>query len=202
MFKDFGVWILAVAKEYWGWLPSSAVATVIGLIANAEGLTLPRYVYAGIVTLGFLYSFFAVWRKEYVANRHAPQLTVDWLSSSKSSNYNSDTVTIRNTGSTPATAVQLDKFSREGITWHRRPEIQTIQAQQSISFLPEFSVEIGPHSHEIGYMRYVLAKEPVSVLLLWSDTNGTRFKRSLKLGFTEDKLNIRVEYGRISARRD
>jgi hypothetical protein len=206
MLRDFGTWVAAVLKQYWGWLPSSAVAAIIGLIANAEGWTLPRYLYVGIVALGFVYSFYAVWRYEYVANRNAPQLTVDWVSLSRYTTNEfrltgNERVTISNTGDIPAIDVRLGNFSRESVTWHKQPVIQTLHAHDSFQFKPELSVKVGPNSHEVGYMQHLIAKEPVSVILLWSDTNGTRFRRLLTLDFAVDVQTICVDYGRISADR-
>jgi hypothetical protein len=199
MFSDFGAWVTAVLKKYWAWLPSSAVAALLSIVAGAKGWNWPNWTYYALAALGFLYSFFQVWRDEYVANRNAPQLTVDWVSSAKVAQY--DVVTIRNTGNAPTVLVRFDDFSDETISWHRRPEIQTLPGEEFITFTPEFSVATGPNSHELGYMRYVLAKRPTSLSLRWSDTNGTSFRRLLTLSLTDDKRTIRVDYGPISATR-
>jgi hypothetical protein len=207
MRSDFEIWLIAVAKEYWGWLPSSAVATVIGLIANVEGWTLPRTVYFGIASLGFLYSFYKVWLKEHLGNVQEPRITVEWSSGTRwydEGPRHNDEVKIKNVGTAPAFDVRLGEFESDGyvLKWYRKIEIQVLHVGAEETVYPAFNVRTGVGESESGYMRYVLPKRTVAIPLLWSDFNGTKYTRLLTLTPGYKFLAIRVDYGSITTNRD
>jgi hypothetical protein len=206
----FVVWSRAVLKKYWAWLPSSALAAILSLLAGAKGWNWPHWMYYAVGGVGFVYSFFEVWREEYVPNRQGPRISVDWKSTTTHQDQSDDRrmstgedeIKIKNIGTSSAFGVRLGDFSTPQIGWHRRIEIQTLHSNAEKTVRPEFSVEVGPHSHEIGYMRYILAKNPVSLPLLWSDINQTSYVQRLTLHSGEDVRRIRVVYGPIKATRD
>jgi len=76
--RDFGV---SVLKAWWGWLPSSALAALLGFGSNLWSWQPSKAIYIVIIVLGLLFSFFSAWKKERViaeeevAKRGRPQLT-------------------------------------------------------------------------------------------------------------------------------
>jgi hypothetical protein len=64
-FKDLGRWVLAVLGEWWGWLPSSAIAAIIDYGQNLKWWTVGPPIYAVVLGAGFVYSLFMAWRKQF-----------------------------------------------------------------------------------------------------------------------------------------
>lgn len=66
-FRDFGKWVTAVIKAWYGWLPGSGLAAAIGLGQNLQLWHAGRKTYASVIAIGVLVSLFEAWRKEHKA---------------------------------------------------------------------------------------------------------------------------------------
>ncbi|MDP9263198.1 MAG: hypothetical protein M3O85_02635 [Acidobacteriota bacterium] len=66
-FRDVGAWLVAVARAWYGWLPSSALAALVGYGQNLGFWNPGKKTYVVIIALGVVVSLFDAWRKEHKA---------------------------------------------------------------------------------------------------------------------------------------
>src|SRR4030095_2328743 len=78
--RDFAHWTVAVLSVWYGWLPSSALAALVGYFQNIGGWNPGPKTYFGILLLGFVFSMFTAWRRERVENRTGPDVFIEWES--------------------------------------------------------------------------------------------------------------------------
>jgi hypothetical protein len=186
LWRDFRDWIFAVLKVWYGWLPSSALAALVGYLQNIRGWNPGPRTYIGILTLGFLFSTFVAWRKERVENRTGPEIVIEWESSHP---WNQDVVRFRNLGKSAALLVEMGDFSWPELSWHRRIVIQSLYpGSQPSVMVAEFNEEgKAPNDNYVGHLGHVLDstryanRKPLSVDVTFSDQNGTKFTRSFIL---------------------
>jgi hypothetical protein len=81
-FRD---WVGAVIKAWWGWLPSSAIAALLGYGSILGWWAVGKKTTATVFGLGVLYSFFVAWKRERekaeaeISKRGQPELTASFF---------------------------------------------------------------------------------------------------------------------------
>ena len=198
----FAVWVITVLKVWYGWLPSSALAALMGYGQNILGWHIsPRY-YVTLVVLGFLYSFFTAWREEWVENRNGPQITLTW----ESSRLHHDCIKLRNVGTLAAFNVAIGDFSWPELAWHRKIEVQSLlpgndEAQIEPQF---FESAAGTGTALMGYMWRVVRhpsrnhEKPLTVTVKFADANRTQLERTFILSSSPADDRVKVELGDLN----
>ncbi len=125
LLKDFGRWLLAVLVEWYGWLPSSAIAALIDR-GNALGWWQPgKKAAISVMAAGAVFSFFEAWRKQYIAKTKSeknnydgrPQLMLSVNSDAKFWTDQSFIFFIQNYGQRAATFVKIDRIESSNKTY-------------------------------------------------------------------------------------
>ncbi len=173
-------WVFAVFRAWYGWLPGSALAALTGYGQSLGWIHPGKNWYFVILAVGFLFSMFVAWKKEYIENRNGPDVLMEWDSKT---DERRDVVRLRNIGRTSALRVELLDFSWAGYSWHQIVQFQSIHPGE-----PELRAEAQfGTGNTIGNMYSTLLmnqghrKIPLSVSLRFFDSNNTEFIRTFLL---------------------
>lgn len=78
LIRDFGKWMAAVFKEWYGWVGASATAGLVGFGQGIGWWGSPgKRIYISLLVIGFIISTFGAWRDEHIAAEKAKRKVYD-----------------------------------------------------------------------------------------------------------------------------
>jgi hypothetical protein len=216
--RDFGYWVVAVLREWYGWLGGSALCIILDWVDKLTGWNPSHRAYWIIASVGCVSSFFLAWRKERIrAEVHeAPEIMLNYRRFYPENVIVEEPLSVRNTGESTA--------SRIGVEIHDelfRPLFETVPYLASGDHLPLLQFGIYDNSsvgvtlpslgrHFITYLKMLKPEKEEQLVfrvatVSYENEHGIRFSQDFSVSFNvvseESKIFLMGSKKKLTARR-